>query len=87
MTKSNGNPAPVKSVAGKKDVSKPSGKKGPEIFPVEDLAGKAGIKQWELAGIRRYLGWPDGKQVSEKDFSDAVERFRNRPQGGGNVAS
>lgn len=84
MTKENG--SKVKKDIQEK-VSKPKNtKKGPEIYPVEKLAGKAGMKAWELAGIRRYLGWPDGKQVSEKDFSEAVKRFRNRPQGGGNIA-
>ena len=57
----------------------------PELFPVENLAGKQGVPGWETAALMRAAGWAAGKQVSESDFQTALNRFRSRPQGGGRI--
>ena len=55
------------------------------LSPVEALAGGRKIPAWELAGLRRAMRWAEGKQVTEAEFDAALERFRNRPQGGGSI--
>lgn len=55
----------------------------PKLFPIEKLAKETALKSWELAGLRQYTGWMEGKQVTENQFSQALDSFRNRPQGGG----
>lgn len=56
-----------------------------ELIDVEEAAIKEFVPGWELAGIRRALGWAPGKLVTEEEFKSAVKRFRNRPQGGGEL--
>ncbi|MCG8553583.1 MAG: hypothetical protein MI799_24530 [Desulfobacterales bacterium] len=55
------------------------------IFPVEDLAKKQALPGWETAALMRSVRWAPGKQVSEADFTAALEKFRSRPQGGGRI--
>lgn len=55
----------------------------PELYPVEVLAGD--LPAWELAALRQAAGWPDGKQVSEAEFTAALDQLRSRPQGGGRL--
>ena len=53
------------------------------VHPVEELA--AGLPAWELAALRHATGWADGKQVSEAEYAAALDKLRNRPQGGGRL--
>ena len=55
----------------------------PELYPVEVLAGD--LSAWELAALRQAAGWAEGKQVSEAEFTAALDQLRNRPQGGGRL--
>lgn len=55
------------------------------LFPVEDLAEKAKVPAWELAALRQGMSWADGKQVTQGEFDTALNRLRNRPQGGGTI--
>ena len=60
-------------------------KAGPEVFPIENIAADQGIAAWEVVGMMQAVGWFPGKQVTEIEFSDALARFRNRPQGSGKI--
>ena len=66
-----------------KKTNPPKGSGG--LMPVEELAEKAGIKTWEVAGLMRAAGWAPGKQVTKEDFDQTLDRFRKRPQGGGKI--
>lgn len=56
-----------------------------EPQPIEILAQGANMPAWELAGVRRALGWAEGKQVTQTVFDQALAAFRKRPQGGGRI--
>lgn len=55
------------------------------IVPVDDLAQRLRLADWELAGLMRAAGWATGKQVSEDEFLATLQRFRQRPQGSGRI--
>jgi hypothetical protein len=55
------------------------------LFDVETLAGKHNLPGWETAALMRSARWAPGKQVSEDDFTIALDKFRSRPQGGGRI--
>lgn len=59
--------------------------KATALLEISAMAEQHGVSSWELAGIMAATGWAEGKQVSETEFSAAVETFRNRPQGGGRI--
>lgn len=54
-----------------------------ELLPLETLAEGCGYSNARLAGLRRFKGWAEGKQVTPDEFSDAVIAFERRPMGGG----
>lgn len=58
-------------------------KKKEDLLPVETLAKD--LPSWETAGLMAAANWAPGKQVAEKQFQDALNTFRNRPQGGGRI--
>ncbi len=58
-------------------------KAGPALYPVEELAEQLGVAAWELAGLMRAARWAEGKQVSEAEFTQALQNLRSRPLGGG----
>jgi len=64
-------------------MSKPKTKE--TLKPVEDLAKAANIPAWELAALRQGMDWAEGKHVTEAEFNTALDRLRNRPQGGGAI--
>lgn len=80
---------------GKPPVQEPAKEKKPgrmlpkkSTVPVEDitvLAENDNIPAWELAGIMKAAGWAEGKRISGDEFTAAVKKFRNRPQGGGRI--
>jgi hypothetical protein len=80
---------PAEEKPATKKIDAPATKKPPvkkaALFPVEDLAGKKGLKPWYIAGLRRAAGWAPGKKVSEAEFKKAVDKFNKRPQGGGKI--
>ncbi|MFH2064984.1 MAG: hypothetical protein ABIK15_07295 [Pseudomonadota bacterium] len=57
----------------------------PEQYPIENLAADQGIEAWEAVAMMRAIGWFPGKQVTEQQFTDALARFRTRPQGSGRI--
>uniref|UniRef100_C6E6Q6 Uncharacterized protein n=1 Tax=Geobacter sp. (strain M21) TaxID=443144 RepID=C6E6Q6_GEOSM len=53
------------------------------LQPVEELAAERGVPAHALAGMRRYYGWADGKQVSAEEFESKMAAYRVRPMGSG----
>ncbi len=54
-------------------------------FDVEELLEKSGLSPWEAAGFKQFTHWEEGKQVTEQEFSQALDKFKNRTQGGGSL--
>lgn len=82
--------APVETV--EKPAAKPSKQKPsvqtvpkPELYPVEHLVADNKVAAWEGVAMMRAMGWFPGKMVTEEIFTDALTRFRNRPQGSGKI--
>ncbi|WP_034632637.1 hypothetical protein [Maridesulfovibrio bastinii] len=57
-------------------------KKPIELFPVSELAEKAGLQNWKLAAMCKAAGWTTDKQVSQSDFDTAVSNLESRKMGG-----
>lgn len=56
-----------------------------ELYPVEEFAKKTSVPGWELAALRQATGWAAGKQTTQDEFDSALDKLRNRPQGGGRI--
>lgn len=69
-------------MAKKKEMEKEKEK----LEDVEVHALASSVPDWEVAGLMRAAGWAPGKQVTKTVFNDTLEKFRNRPQGGGRIA-
>lgn len=50
---------------------------------VDELGKK--LPGWELAALKRAVGWADGKQVSPEDFDTVLNKFRGRATGSGKI--
>lgn len=59
-------------------------KKDEKLFPVEELKESNNVSEGIFRGTMVSEGWMNGKMVTEKQFTDAVNRFRKRPIGGDN---
>ena len=57
----------------------------PELYPIEHLVADNKVAAWEGVAMMRAMGWFPGKMVPEEMFTDALTRFRNRPQGSGKI--
>ncbi|MBU1002790.1 MAG: hypothetical protein KKE73_09730 [Proteobacteria bacterium] len=55
------------------------------LYPVDELATINDLAPWELASLKRFAGWAEGRQVSEDDFNNALTLFRGRTMGGGKL--
>lgn len=55
------------------------------LFWVSELAEAQNVPAWEVVALRRATGWAPGKQVSQAQFAESLNKLRNRPQGGGRI--
>ena len=55
------------------------------LADIEALASSSSLPDWERVGLMHAMDWAPGKQITEAAFNDALEKFRNRPQGGGRI--
>ena len=53
-----------------------------ELIDVKEAAFHESIPDWESAGLMQTLNWAPGKKVTREAFKKALQKFRNRPQGG-----
>ena len=44
------------------------------LCPFEDWAKAKKIPDWKLAATRAFASWPAGREVTEADFDQAVQR-------------
>jgi hypothetical protein len=66
--------------------AKPAPKQAEPLAPVEQYAAEANLKTWQIAALRRYAKWADGKQITRSQFDAAVSGFKSRVMGGGKAA-
>ena len=52
---------------------------------VEVWGEELNLAYWEVAGVKRALGWAHGKMVTEDLFKRALAAFRARGMGGGRI--
>lgn len=55
----------------------------PELFGLSELADRFRVVSWRQAALLRYMGWEDGKMVSEDEYRDALKALEYRRIGGG----
>lgn len=60
-----------------------AGKSRPELFGLSELADRFRVVSWRQAALLRYMGWEDGKMVSEDEYRDALKALEYRRIGGG----
>jgi len=55
----------------------------PELHTIEELQKKNQIKRAVFAGACAANGWKPGKQLTEKEFLEAIAKFTGAPMHGG----
>lgn len=63
-------------------------KKGREIAmealeSLDLLAQKHGVPAWQGAALARFMGWVDGKMVTDTEYRTALDNLSARRLGGG----
>lgn len=54
----------------------------PALVPIEDLIKKHNVKPWAAAGLMAEKKWAAGRQLTEKEFSDALAGWLKAPMSG-----
>jgi hypothetical protein len=53
------------------------------LQPIDKLAAERGVPPHALAGMCRYYGWAEGKQLAASEFEAKMDAYRVRPMGSG----
>lgn len=65
-----------------KEISKEAGAPAEERkHPVEELRSQTGTSAPVHAGACIQMGWSSGKEATKKEYTEAVERFKNSTAG------
>ncbi|MCM0757349.1 hypothetical protein M7775_02045 [Sporomusa sphaeroides DSM 2875] len=54
----------------------------PPLQPIEKLIQEHGIRPWVAAGLMAEKKWAAGKQLTEAEFTSAVETYLKTPMAG-----
>ncbi len=57
----------------------------PALESLALLADRHRVPTWQQAALCRYMGWEDGKKVSNADYLDALDKIKTRRVGGGRM--
>lgn len=52
-----------------------------EMHPIEELRSQTGTSAPVHAGTCLQMGWSSGKEATKKEYTEAVEKFRNSTAG------
>jgi hypothetical protein len=52
------------------------------LQPIDQLAAERGVPAHALAGMCRFYGWAEGKQLTATEFEECMSAYRVRPMGG-----
>ncbi|WP_032122039.1 hypothetical protein [Clostridium amazonitimonense] len=53
-----------------------------ELFNIEELREKSGLKEAVYQGVKASQGWTSGKMVTETEFQEALKKFLKSPMKG-----
>lgn len=65
-----------------KDVEAPS-LESSELLSLSALADRHRVASWQQAALCRYMGWADGKMLTDAEYGEALKQLAARHLGGG----
>ena len=65
-----------------KDVAAPA-QEAAELLSLSALAARRRVPSWQQAALCRYMGWADGKMLTEEAYQAALNSLAQRHMGGG----
>lgn len=82
---------PEASAAPETDVEAPApespqdaaGRATSELSSLSELADRHRVPSWQQAALCRFMGWAEGKLVSDAEYRDALENLKRRRLCGG----
>ena len=78
--------APAPEAAGGKAKAKAAAKaEGPELESLAALADRHRVPAWQEAALCRFMGWAEGKMVSNAEYLAALGKLNSRRLGGGRM--
>lgn len=60
-------------------------KEAPALETLAVLADRHRVPTWQQSALCRFMGWEDGKKVSNADYLDALGKLKTRRVGGGRM--
>lgn len=60
-------------------------KEPPALESLAVLADRHRVPTWQQAALCRYMGWENGKMVTNADYLDALDKLKTRRVGGGRM--
>jgi hypothetical protein len=63
----------------KTDAEEVAGGQAEELLTIEELAERNRVPRWVMAGLKVAYGWGEGKQLTEKEFTEAVKTWLSGP--------
>lgn len=60
-------------------------KEAPALESLAVLADRHRVPTWQQSALCRFMGWEDGKKVSNADYLDALDKLKTRRVGGGRM--
>lgn len=58
---------------------------GPVLESLHILADRHRVPTWQAAALAQFMGWAEGKQVTNADYIKALENLKSRRIGGGRM--
>lgn len=65
-----------------KDVEAPA-LESSELMSLSVLAARHRVASWQQAALCRYMGWADGKMLTDAEYGEALKQLAARHLGGG----
>lgn len=65
-----------------KDVAAPA-QEAAELLSLSALAARHRVPSWQQAALCRYMGWADGKMLTDAEYGNALKQLAARHMGGG----
>lgn len=60
-------------------------KEAPALESLAILADRHRVPTWQQSALCRFMGWEDGKMVSDAEYLDALDKLKTRRVGGGRM--
>ena len=65
-----------------KDAAAPA-QEASELLTLSALAARHRVASWQQAALCRYMGWADGKMLTDAEYGTALKQLAARHMGGG----